>query len=215
MHKYPSILNVFKRDPETNHKTLIWGDWSMPEFGYLADNQWVCTEKIDGTNVRVIFDPTTPDEVVFKGRTDEAQLPKSALDHLTELFQPRLDSMTYHFSKPVCLYGEGFGGKIQRVGPKYGPTSFRLFDINIDGVWLKQETVEELGMLLNIPVAPIIQKSSLWVAIQRVQRGFMSELTAPGTPLTAEGLVCKPAVELNSRVNRRIITKIKHVDFRF
>ena len=50
MKEYHKIQTVFKRDPETNHRTLLEGQYSMPEFEYLANNQWVFTEKIDGTN---------------------------------------------------------------------------------------------------------------------------------------------------------------------
>lgn len=39
MREYPKIQTVFKRDPTTNMKTLLDGDWSLPEFGYLANNE--------------------------------------------------------------------------------------------------------------------------------------------------------------------------------
>ena len=48
MKEYHKIQTVFKRDPATNFKTLLEYDWSESEFGFLADNDWVWTEKVDG-----------------------------------------------------------------------------------------------------------------------------------------------------------------------
>ena len=58
MEKYHKIMTVFKRDPETKYKTLLMGEWALPEFEYLCCNPWVFTEKIDGTNIRVNWDCT-------------------------------------------------------------------------------------------------------------------------------------------------------------
>ncbi|MBU1082564.1 MAG: hypothetical protein KKB59_18905, partial [Spirochaetes bacterium] len=49
MQKYHKIQTVFKRDPETKFKTLLIGDFALPEFEYLKNNLWVYTEKVDGT----------------------------------------------------------------------------------------------------------------------------------------------------------------------
>lgn len=45
MKEYHKIQTVFKRDMATKHKTLLIGDYSLPEFEYLKDNTWVFTEK--------------------------------------------------------------------------------------------------------------------------------------------------------------------------
>jgi len=50
MNKYHKISTVFKRDPENNFKTLLFGEFATPELEYLQDNMWVFTEKVDGTN---------------------------------------------------------------------------------------------------------------------------------------------------------------------
>ena len=39
MDPYPKIHTVFKRDPATKHKTLLEGEYSLPEFAYLAGNE--------------------------------------------------------------------------------------------------------------------------------------------------------------------------------
>lgn len=55
MKTYPKIPSVFVRDEKT-HK-FIDGQFRCPEFEYLQDNLWLWTEKVDGTNIRVIWDP--------------------------------------------------------------------------------------------------------------------------------------------------------------
>ena len=52
--KYPKINTLFKRD-EKNH--IILDAFTTPEFEYLKNNEWECTEKIDGTNIRIELEP--------------------------------------------------------------------------------------------------------------------------------------------------------------
>lgn len=67
MKEYHKINTIFKRDPETRNKTLLEGQYSVPEFEYLANNKWIFTEKIDGTNIRVMWDGK---KVTFGGKTE-------------------------------------------------------------------------------------------------------------------------------------------------
>ena len=63
MTQYHKIQSVFKRDPNTKFKTLLEGEYSIPEFEYLKDNEWVFTEKVDGEfpSEPVVHDRHTPD----------------------------------------------------------------------------------------------------------------------------------------------------------
>ncbi|NIN67528.1 MAG: hypothetical protein GTO63_23060, partial [Anaerolineae bacterium] len=63
-HSYPKMLNLFKFHEPTKGRTT---EFSCPEFKYLQYTDWVLTEKIDGTNVRVIFDDEGLYEI--RGRT--------------------------------------------------------------------------------------------------------------------------------------------------
>lgn len=58
MKEYHKIQTCFKRDEKT--KRIIEGDWTLPEFEYLKDCQWVFTEKVDGTNIRVMWNGQRP-----------------------------------------------------------------------------------------------------------------------------------------------------------
>jgi hypothetical protein len=134
MNQYHKINTIFKRDEKTKH--IIEGDYSLPEFEYLKDNKWVFTEKVDGTNIRVMWNG---ESVVFGGKTDDAQMPVFLLYKLQELFegtQKRLLFKEKFGAEPVCLYGEGYGAKIQKGGGNYNPSGvdFVLFDVLISDV---------------------------------------------------------------------------------
>lgn len=81
MKDYHKIHTLFKRDLKT--KRIIPGRYSLPEFEFLKDNWWVFTEKVDGTNIRIMWDGTN---ITFGGKTDDAQIPTNLLSKLQELF---------------------------------------------------------------------------------------------------------------------------------
>ncbi len=90
MREYHKIQTVFKRNPETKFKTLLEGEYSLPELEYLKDNIWVFTEKVDGTNIRIMYDGKT---IVFGGKTDNAQIPSFLITALQEMFLPMIASL--------------------------------------------------------------------------------------------------------------------------
>jgi len=83
MDKYPKIQTVFKRDM-SNKGRIIEGEYSLPELEYLKNNEWVFTEKVDGTNIRVKWERGIGR--IFGGRTDNAQIPAILITRLEELF---------------------------------------------------------------------------------------------------------------------------------
>ena len=86
---------------------------------------------------------------------------------------------------------------------------FVLFDIQIDGIYLDRESVEDIASKLGISVVPIIGYGTLDEAIQIVKKGHLS---AWGD-FIAEGIVARPRVEMRTRRGERIITKVKYEDF--
>jgi ATP-dependent RNA circularization protein (DNA/RNA ligase family) len=213
MQEYHKIQTVFLRDPATKYKTLLQGVWSKPEFELLKDIEWAWTEKVDGTNIRVMWNGG---DVTFGGKTDKAQIPADLVNRLNELFHREDFESTFDPDTPVCLYGEGFGRKIQKVGPKYIPdgVDFILFDVKVGTpdthqIWLERKNVEDIAEKMMIKVVPIVGKGPLGDAIQMAKNGFQSTLG----DLKAEGLIMKPSTELLNRLGRRIITKLKTKDF--
>lgn len=212
MKEYHKIQTLFKRDMQNKGKTLLEGQWTLPEFEYLANNLWSFTEKVDGTNIRVIF---KDGKVTFGGRTDNAQIPAPLIAKLNERFLPMADKMETVFGCDVCLYGEGYGAKIQKGGGNYRPDQdfvlfdVLLFDVLVDDWWLQREDVEDVAAKLGIDVVPVIGYGSLYDAVTIAQEG----ITSRWGKFKAEGIVARPVFELKRRNGGRIITKIKCRDF--
>lgn len=208
MKKYHKIQSVYLRDPETKHKSFLLGQWTTPEFEYLANLKWVGTEKVDGTNIRVHWDGA---KVRFGGRTDDAQTPMFLIERLQELFTEEKFQAKFPGATDVMLCGEGYGRKIQKVGSLYLPDSvdFILFDVAYDGAWFDRVNVEDVAMAMGVGVVPVVFTGTLYEAIEMVKQGFKSPLG----DLQSEGLVLRPHVELMDRRGHRVITKVKTKDF--
>lgn len=205
--EYPKIPNIYKREEGGKNK-LIEGEYTSPELDLLAHVPWVWTEKVDGTNIRVIWDGYG---VSFAGRTDKANIPAHLQEKLNELFggPDKEELFEQKFGNtPVILFGEGYGEKIQNGG-SYGPANFILFDVLIDGWWLQREAVEGIAAGFGIEAVPILGAGPLTTAVEYVRVHPQSRLRNG----EIEGVVCKPAVELRNRRGERLIVKIKCRDF--
>lgn len=211
-NEYHKIDTIFKRDMNAPNKPIKMWDWSKPEFEYLSGCEWEFTEKVDGTNIRIMFDGVN---VRIGGRTDKAQIHADLYEVLSRTFHAA--KMLEVFPQiPDChegcvtLYGEGYGAGIQGCGGLYrSDKSFVLFDVRIGSWWLKRGDVETIAYDLGIECVPVVGVGTLVDAMNVVQDGFESHWGR----FTAEGLVCRPGVELSDRAGRRIICKIKHKDF--
>jgi len=214
MDKYPKIQTVFKRDPENNFKTLLMGEYSRPEFKYLKDNPWDFTEKVDGMNIRVIYDSNPLDNnVSFRGRTDKAQLPMDLVERLQELFPVEKLGTLWEEEEgggfPFCLYGEGFGAGIQKGGKYLDHKDFVLFDVMVGDWWLKREDVKDVAAKLNIQAVPAFGFGNLQDLVDCVKEAPNSDWG----DFPIEGIVARPQIELFARNGQRIITKLKVKDF--
>ncbi|MGB3509143.1 MAG: RNA ligase family protein [Microcoleaceae cyanobacterium] len=210
MNEYQKIQTVFLRNPDSNYKNLLLGKWAKPEFELLKDIDWVWTEKIDGTNIRIMWDG---ESVRFGGRTDNAQIRASLIEVLQNKFT--VDNMIAVFKEQteVCLYGEGYGKGINKGG-NYLPSSvdFILFDVKIGQWWLTRDSIEEIGEILGVEIVPIIGIGKLDKAVELAKQGFISHI-AENKQFIAEGLIMKPQQELFNRAGKRVITKVKYKDF--
>lgn len=208
--EYPHINSVFKREEKGRDNPFVEGLWSNPEFFYLAGNEWLGFEKVDGMNIRVYLNEGN---LIYKGRTDKARLPTELLDRLNELFLPNLDRIKERFPSGTCFYGEGYGGKIQNGGKYKAKSDFVLFDIRIGNLWVKRIDLEGISNSLKLDLVPLIIRNDLFSMISEVRTGFLSSWSNGKNEFLAEGLICIPSCPLKSRFGNRIITKIKHKDF--
>lgn len=204
--EYTKIPNIFRRDEKTNK--LLEGVYSTDELRLLENITWQFTEKVDGTNIRVIWDGY---RVSFAGRTDKATIQTHLLKRLEELFggEDKEEIFEQNFGKKeVILFGEGFGEKIQKGGELYGSVDFILFDVWI-GMWLKRDDVEDIARKFGVESVPAVGFGSLKTAVDFIKKHPKSVLRNA----EMEGIVCRPFCELLDRRGERIIVKVKCRDF--
>lgn len=207
MSEYHKIQSIFKRDMSSKRKTLMEGEWTTPEFEFLANNTWVFTEKVDGTNIRIIIDDGS---VRYGGRTESAQIPAQLVGRLNERFLPLAEQLTEMFPDGAVLYGEGYGSKIQKVGGLYRQDQdFVLFDVKVGEWWLQRKSVEGIAEKLNLDVVPVIGEGTLHDAVAMAKKG----ITSTWGDFEAEGIVARPKTEIRTRSGQRLIAKIKCRDF--
>ena len=198
MNEYPKILNLFKFDQESKQRTT---EFSCPEFKYLKDCKWVFTEKIDGMNIRVIFDENG--EIEIRGRTDKAQLPPDLIVNIKDMFKEVK-------ARNVTFYGEGYGPGINKGGKYREDKSFRLFEYHQHDVSIPYFTrAEFFPDLNNIPTVTTVAYITLMEAYKVVKNGLISR----GEDFYAEGLVGYPAAQILDRYGQIIRVKIKHRDY--
>lgn len=211
--QYPKIQTIFLRDEQN---IIIPDKFTTPEIEYLKNNLFECTEKIDGTNIRIEVNGT---EVTIKGRADNSNIPTHLVEYLQEIFTPEKVLKALNVDPTIgiiaTIYGEGYGYKIQAAGPNYLKDSvgFILFDINIGNKWwLKREDCESIAQSLNVPIVPFVGYMTLSEAITFVKSGFKSFI-AENKDFNAEGLVLKTPMGLLDRKGERLIYKLKTCDF--
>lgn len=218
--KYPKIQTLWMRD-EKNKYVIMENVFSKKEFELFR--KWSVTEKIDGTNVRV-FISCFFNEVVtvrFGGRTNDAQMPVALMDFLRDTFTEELCKKQF-FPKnwpentervDTVLFGEGYGGKIQRKSHYRDDISFILFDACIDGWWLNRKDVTKLAKQMKIESVPVIAEEWNLDQVQaflQLDPAPMSNLN-PETPL--EGVVCQPDPLVMFRDGDPIKFKLKVEDY--
>ena len=218
MSEYPKISTLFERNEDFSiDPTKL----KHPVYGTIKE--WDVTEKVDGTNIRVIYQSkgytinaqgeTTKaheDNVQFRGRTDAAQIPGDLLKALTHMFP--VEKLAAQFQTPVVLYGEGYGAGIQKVGKLYRPDkSFILFDVLVDGKWwLDTKAVADVAQALGCDVVPYLGRWDMDKIIGYCSTEKPSTLT-PACP--CEGIVARPLETLFDSRHERVILKLKTKDF--
>ena len=210
MVTYDKINTLFNRDMNGDKK-VIEGSFRDKAVESLKDQNWEFTEKIDGTNIRVMWDGY---QVTFGGRTDKAVIPEPLLRKLEDLFLSNeveeLFEQTFG-GKEVILFGEGYGPGIQKGGGYRKDVNFILFDVMIDGIYLLRDSVEDIAQAFGIDVVPVLLNGTIQDAIDFVKSKPTTLI--PGGTCCIEGVVGRTPAGLKDRFGKRIICKIKVCDF--
>ncbi len=206
MKEYQKISNIFLFD--SKYKEIL--GLNEP-FETLKNIEWIGTEKVDGTNIRIYWDGHN---IQIKGRTERAEIPTHLMEYLSQVFLT--EEMEYVFEqlfqdKEVYLFGEGYGNKIQANGDKYSKSpSFILFDVNINGYDLSRNNVNEIAEKLTLESVPIVFNGTLEEAIKFVETRPMS--TIGDHTHEMEGLVLQPTIQLYDNHHKMIKCKCKYRD---
>ena len=210
MIEYHKIETIFERDMEGSKK-LIEGKFRNECVEYLKDNQWIFTEKIDGTNIRICWDGH---KVNIGGRTDNAQLPGDLVQYLHDLFMTNEAEQLFEQkfgATEVHLFGEGYGGKIQGGGAYSKEKKFIMFDVMVGSTFLQRENIIEIATAFNVGVVPVALEGTIQQAIDYIKTKPNSIITSEVKEM--EGVVGVPKARLNDFRGNRVIVKIKVCDF--
>lgn len=237
--EYPKIETLFNRDPKTFK--VIEGEFRFKEFEMIKS--WEVTEKVDGTNIRVIYNSAWKDKervdfarryLEFMGRTARAQIPAHLEEYLKETFTVEdfdniFDELDIH--EGVILFGEGYGEKIQKGGRYRKGVSFRLFDVWVSdsdhpmgGWWLEQGNIKDVANRLGINYVPSLGIMSTEAIVKLVKQTKLKikmniprsivASTEKGDDVTLEGLVARSNPLLFTRRGKRLMWKLKVRDFK-
>ena len=220
---YHKIETLYERDEKT-HRLKPELILKNPVYGCLKTWQW--TEKIDGTNIRVIWDPaqkfpnSAKPALTFGGRTDNAQLNADLVKWLYENITD--EKMRAVFPEiPVVIYGEGYGAGIQKGGGDYSPTKkLIVFDVfvvdpvnsRMGGWWLSWEATCDVAEKLGLDVVRYLGEMTLEEATEKVRAGLKSMASVVNSK-DAEGMVGRPLEALFDKKGHRLIVNLKTKDF--
>ena len=250
---YQKINTIFKRD--NKNVIMPYAGFVTPEFEYLRGLKWRGECKIDGTNIRIEViseieyameyysnvDLMETDEpvavhftVAYKGKTDNAQVPKELMNFLKENYPEEKVLSVFGLKKDIpvnewtnykwnnvtdiptkyTIYGEGYGRKIQKAGGNYikDGVGFAVFDVKVGDFYLLTDARDDIANKLGAPIVPFIGYFTLDEAIEFVRKGFKTGLW-DNKDMYEEGLVLRTDLGLKNRRGERLITKIKYEDF--
>lgn len=211
MSEYHKIETLYERDDKT-HRLKPELILKNPVYGLIKT--WQFTEKIDGTNIRLIWQPALadqPESLRIGGKTDNAQIHAELISNI-ERMELREKFREVFPATPVVLYGEGYGAGIQKGGDYSASKKFILFDVLVGGKWwLNWGNTCDVAAKLGLDTVPYLGEMTLEDATVMVREGFQSKLN--DGKMKAEGLVGRTCEALFDKRGARLIVKLKTKDF--
>lgn len=212
--EYPKLKNLHKRDPADNKVIDEFTDEIFsPEL--LGNAGWTWREKMDGTNLRIIWDGHRAE---YRGRTDRAQFSNGQTVFLDEKIKsPAFEELLEQTfgNTEAALYAELIGNKIQGNPHKIVGYEIRVYDAFVAGWWLLPASVDELANDLGlgsaeiIVVAPIghmhqvmknVAAQSEFFEEETIESDYLEGIvgTAPGGVLHRSGTILRVKLKLEN-----------------
>ena len=213
--KYAKFSSPFKKDEKFKNM--------MDENQYLPEGRWIKTEKIDGTNIRIIL--TKPDDInkreILIGSRKLILNPddKSSNIYYDCLKEVNLNKLNEYFddiNSTIIIYGEGYGAGIQKGGKYSSKKNFRIFDIRIGEAYQDYEYIKKVcidNQLNIVPVLGVVRYIDYTSCVNDLKQ-FKETLLKEGSGGKPEGIVYKFEPVLLNKYKERLIFKIKFKDFR-
>lgn len=206
---YLKINTLYKR----NEKGIIIPDeFSDNIFRYLYNIDWYILEKLNGSNIQIIWDPFSDISIRYRGRSESSNIPCILLDVLQNKFEPIKYKLKKLFpDKKVRFFGEGIGPGITLKHSYNNSYDIVLFDVVVNDSWLLYPSLKDISNELDINYVPCVNCGNLDVAINIVKNGFKSYIDPT---LDAEGVVAVTMCKLLNENGDPIKVKLKTVDFK-
>ena len=175
-------------------------------------------EKIEGTSAHLHFKskdtfPNDYDVTIFPGG--------ASIDRFSKLFDiENIKSILLSLGIPsehdVTIFGEAYGGSIQKMSKTYGlDLKFVVFDIKVGENWLSVTQASDIANKLGLDFVPYeristqmedLNKERDRPSVQAERNGFKDK--------KREGVIVRPVIEVKLNNGKRVISKHKGSDHR-
>lgn len=117
----------------------------------------------------------------------------------------------------VTVYGEAYGGSMQKMSDVYGDKlRFIAFDVKVGENWLNVPDAEQVAKILGLEFVWYTEADCNLGELDkyRDQHSIQAIRNGLGEGKIGEGIIIRPLIELTNKKGKRIIAKHKRDDFR-
>jgi hypothetical protein len=173
-------------------------------------------EKIHGTSAHVSYDVEKPEGSQLRFFSGGAKYEEFVKLFNQEELLEKIKSIGY---TKFTLYGEAYGGKMQRMSATYGPSlKFIAFDAWVAERWLEVPRAEQYANNLGLEFVHYKRVPATVEALDAERDAFSVQAirNGCGNDKLREGIVARPLMEFSygTDENSRIICKHKREEFR-
>lgn len=186
----------------------------------LLFKQCYAMEKLNGTSAHIKYNQAEDKLTFFHGGANRDLF--LALFNQEELLAKfRENAKEFIETKNITIYGEAYGGKLQKMAHTYGLNlKFCAFEVQINEEWLSVPRAEKIAQKFGLDFVyyeiidateEAINKAMMSDSVQAVKNGM-------GIGHIREGIVLRPIIEIvhpsvNSGGEGRILAKHKRPEF--
>jgi RNA recognition motif-containing protein len=167
-------------------------------------------EKIHGTSTHITFKPNQKELIFFSGGAPHALF--LSLFNEEELYA----KFAERFTSEVTVYGEGYGGSVQKMKHVYGDQlKFIGFEVKIGESWLNVPNAHDVCNNLGLEFVHYTRIPAEIEAIdeERDKPSVQAQRNGMGDDKMGEGIVLRPLVEVLLYGGHRVIVKHKRPEF--